>query len=71
MRNLWRRLVCRVLFHELRVVHRCTVDSAKLVCDRCGRYFGINYSVRVFLDWTPDLCICRTIEQITREMMAR
>lgn len=53
----WRRILCRIFFHKLVVVHQCTKEIRKVACLRCGRRFGMHDGVRAFLPWTPDLNI--------------
>lgn len=70
MKRLWARLVCFVWFHKLVIVHSCSRESHKLKCVRCGRFFGIHYGMRVFLDWSDDLCVCAEMEEFFRNETA-
>ena len=58
MTGWWRRLICRIFFHQMVVVHRCTKEAHKLRCLRCGRYFGIHHGLRICIPWSPGLCVC-------------
>ena len=49
-------ILCKLFFHRLKVIETyCNGTCQKLVCERCGRYFGINHSVKAFLPWDSEL----------------
>ena len=49
------KLICRLFFHKLRVIHQCSGGVQKLQCTRCKEFFGINHLVKAFLLWDTDL----------------
>ena len=60
LRRLWIRLVCwdlcPILFHHgaIRVVQEFDGGTRKLVCVRCGKYFGMSDREQAVLPWDAD-----------------
>jgi hypothetical protein len=52
--SLLRRLICRLRFHDLYVVHEFG-GSRKLHCRRCNSYFGMHDEFRAFVPWDEEL----------------
>ena len=55
MKNHYCKLLCKILFHKLQIVHQCSGGVQKLQCTRCQKFFGINHLVKAFLPWDVDL----------------
>jgi hypothetical protein len=41
--------------HDYEVVEELGYSCQKLRCKKCGKFFGINHSVRQILDWDYEL----------------
>lgn len=46
---------CKLWFHDYFFIKNLSADAQKIGCRRCGRTFGINYSVRCVLPWDDEL----------------
>lgn len=67
MRNLWRKLMCRIGRHETLDVIQTFGVSQHIGCPHCGREFGINHNVLAIIPWDPSLeAMYRTIGYETR-----
>ena len=47
-------LLCNLLGHHPRVVQIFSADSRKILCTRCGGYFAMNDTLRLFLPWCDE-----------------
>jgi hypothetical protein len=60
------KLLCVLLGHWLITVHSCSRSAHHVMCLHCGGHFGIHHGVRVFIPWSPDLCICDAVDEVIR-----
>ncbi len=51
---LWKRIVCSMFFHDLRVRQKFGPWSRRIDCVRCHRSWATNDDTRSFLEWSED-----------------
>lgn len=55
MKKFIKRIKCKVFGHRYTTDIFYDSNVQKLKCLRCGKYFGINHSVKSILDWDQEL----------------
>ena len=55
MQQLLRRMLCRVLGHNLQTVRVFSARTRKVACRRCPGVWGMNDDVQSFIEWNDDL----------------
>jgi hypothetical protein len=59
MKRWLQKLKCTIIGHDFDVVDvSCTGNVEKIACKRCGRYYGINHSVKCVLRWDQEMEQC-------------